>query len=127
MHDALAATLRGNDNDSALLLIQQLYNSKQYRAALPLLKPYVETHPAELEYSLAEAICYLETGAYKDAIILFQAMAEMESALKYTATWYEALTYLKQNKLTECKETLKQIPAESFEYKKAQELLKQMR
>jgi hypothetical protein len=45
------------------------------------------------------------------------------SVYKDKATWYLALSYLKQDKKAACKSTLKEIPVDAEDYDKAQKLL----
>lgn len=134
VHDTISATMRGSIDtgtqqkiaDSLFFIMQQAYNHKQYVLALPFLQSYTATHN-EVEYKLATGICLLETNQYDKAISIFKSVANTENVLKYRAKWYTALTYLKQNKIAQCKEALQQIPAEAGEYNNAQQLLKALK
>ena len=78
------------------------------------------------QIKLYRGVCYLETNAHFEADAIFTEIEKSNTAFSYTATWYKALNYLKQNNYLECKKILKTIPKHSNEYNKAQKLIKQL-
>jgi hypothetical protein len=60
------------------------------------------------------------------AEMLLNEIQHGTSIYKNKAIWYSALSELKQKNLEECKSLLRQIPEDSEDYDKAQELLKEL-
>ena len=78
----------------------------------------------ELHYFYAIAL--IETNDYAKAETLLKEIKSGTSVYKEKATWYLALSNLKQKKLEECKIYLKQIPTDAEDYDNAQKLLKRL-
>lgn len=103
---------------------QKTFNEKQYKKAVLAFEKVKNLTNPELQYFYAIAL--IETNNYTKAEILLNTIKLGSSVYKEKATWYLALSNLKQNKLEECKTYLNQIPANSEDYDKAQKLLKDL-
>jgi tetratricopeptide (TPR) repeat protein len=109
-----------------LIKATNLYNEIKYPAALILLDSIVKQRPTEAQLQLALGICFLKTGNYDSAINRFDSLAVQESVYKYVAMEWKGLAYLKQHKTADCIAVLKLIPADAGNYKKANELIKEL-
>ncbi len=124
-HKNLELVVRG-DNNEAFIKAQDAFNSKNYKEALEQLTILSETNSNDTEIELYKGICYLELNIYVEADVLFDALSSGDSAFVNTATWYKALSMLKQEQFEACKYVLKTIPESADEYKQAQKLLKKL-
>jgi len=124
-HNALELVVRGNNNE-AIVKAQDAFNSKNYKEALQQLTVLSETNSDDTEIELYKGICYLELNVYVEADVIFDAISSGNSAFVNTATWYKALSMLKQEQFEACKYILKTIPESAAEYKQAQKLLKKL-
>lgn len=102
---------------------QNAFNAKDYKKAVAAFDKIRVLNP-EQEYFYAIAL--IETDDYVNAEIFLNHMKSGGTVYKYKATWYLALSNLKQKKFDECKKYLEEIPADAEDYGKAQELLKDL-
>ena len=124
-HTNLEFTVRG-ENDEALEKAAEAFNTKNYAEALKLITKIGNQNLKDKELQLYRGICHLELNAYDAAEGIFTKISNGDSSFKYKATWYKALTYLKQEQFEKCKNTLKTIPKSAEEYELAQKLLKKI-
>ena len=124
--DEASFTLMGNDSaQQSRQIAAEAFNNKDYATASKALQAYLQTHPDELELQLYSGFCFLELGQYNKAISAFQKIrATPNNAWAEEATWYLALTYLRQNNRDQCAKTLRSIPKGSSRYEVGQQLLK---
>ena len=88
------------------------------------LRAVLTDKPGHLTARLYEGICLLELGRPAEARAAFAPIAEGTSALQADALWYLALSYLRENDPTRCRETLLRLQAGQEHYQQAQELLR---
>lgn len=120
-----AAHFARKDGDPNLKQAQAFFNAKEYKkAAISFEKTEDLTNP-EVQYFFAIAL--IETNHYKYAKLYLDNIKAGTSAYKNKAIWYLALSNLKQKKFDDCKNYLKQVPAGTAEYTKAQKLLKDLK
>ena len=110
--------------DANLKEAQNAFNAKDYKKAAASFEKVSDMKNLELQYFYA--ISLIETDNYAKAETLLKEIKLGTSVYKEKATWYLALSNLKQKKLEDCKTYLKQIPAEADDYDKAQKLLKRL-
>jgi predicted Zn-dependent protease len=110
--------------DANLKEAQNAFNAKDYKKATASFEKVTDLKNPELQYFYA--ISLIETNNYAKAEVLLNNIKSGTSVYKDKATWYLALSNLKQKKLQDCKTYLKQLPADSEDYDKAQELLKKL-
>jgi predicted Zn-dependent protease len=118
----LPAAQRGSATDTLSIKAAQLYNSKTYTEALPLLDSIVKQRPGQPQLQLAIGICQLYTGDYNNSIKNFDELSAGQHIYKDEAIYWKALAYLRQNKKEECIATLKLIP----DHEAAKKLLQQL-
>lgn len=124
-HGNLEIVVR-SENSEEILNAENAFNSQKYFEALQELKILSDLNPDDVELQLYKAICHLELNSYTDADRIFDEISKGESSLATKATWYKALSFLKQEKLKECKEALQIIPESAEEYPQAKKLLKKL-
>lgn len=124
-HSNLEIQVKG-DNNETLLNASDLYNSKKYSEAIPLLEDYLRTNPADFEIQMSLGIALLETDENEDAFIIFDHIYKQGNVFRNKATWYMALVNVKTGKTEIAKVYLESIPQESFYFNKAKKLLKKL-
>lgn len=124
-HNPLELVVRGDNND-AIEKAQESFNSEDYEIALQQLTVLSETNTNDTEIKLYKGICFLELNIYVEADIIFDEISSGNSAFVNTATWYKALSMLKQEQFEACKYVLKTIPKSAEEYKQAKKLLRKL-
>jgi len=102
------------------------YHSENYQAALPLLNQYLESNQNSPKALLAKGSTEFELNQLDNAIKSFK-LASSNSSFRAIANWYIALTYLKKDDNQAAKTALQQINKGEENYKKAQQLLKQIK
>src|SRR6478672_679498 len=118
-HETAQFTERG-DEDVNLKKAQDFFNDHQYQKAVLAFEKANNLNTPELQYFYAIAL--IETNRYAKAELALNNLKNGTSVYKDKATWYLALSSLKQNKLENCKALLQQIPADAEDYDKAQKL-----
>lgn len=121
-HNSLELIVRGDNNES-LLTAEEAFNAKDYNEALKQLTNLTGILPEDIEIQLYIGICNLELNNFDEAGTIFNKISAGDSSFASTGTWYKALSLLKQENLSGCKEVLKTIPESAPEYSDAQELL----
>lgn len=124
-HGSLEIVVRGENTDE-ITEAEDAFNSHNYLEALQVLKVLSDAQPKDIELQLYKGICHLELNNFTDADRIFEEISIGDSAFSTKATWYKALSYLKQEKLDECKAELQKIPATAEEFKQAKSLLKKL-
>jgi len=123
-HSNLELVVRGKNND-AIVNAEKAFNSKNYKEALQQLTILSETQN-DIEIELYKGISQLELSNYVEADVIFNKISAGNSSFVNKATWYKALSLLKQEKYEDCKRVLKTIPESAEEYKQAKKLLKKL-
>ena len=117
-------TERGEVNDN-LKVAQDAFNSKKYKAVIPYFETLLkEKKSPEIQYFYA--ISLLEDGQFQKAETNLVALKSSNSVYKNKATWYLALSKLKQKEYKSCKEILMTIPDDYENYDQVQQLLNEL-
>lgn len=122
-HRSLALQERGT---STHLDAETAFNQQHYEQAYEALSSYLNEHSDDVRARLALGICALELNRYEEALRIFESIQKGGSALAQSATWYLALTYVKQDQPQKAGPYLEQIQEGSFWYTQAQELLEKI-
>jgi len=117
-------TERGNVNED-LKLAQDAFNAKNYKAAIPYFEAVLNsTKSPEIQYFYAVSL--LEDNQFQKAETNFTELKSGTSIYKNKATWYLALSKLKQKDYKSCKEILLTITDDFEDYDQVQELLNEL-
>jgi tetratricopeptide (TPR) repeat protein len=119
-----AVFVERSEADVNLKEAQEFFNAQNYKKAVQSFEKINDLKNPELQ--LYYAIALIETNDYQKAEIFLNNIRTGVSVYKDKATWYLALSNLKQKKLEECKTILKQIPVDAEDYDKAQQLVKDL-
>jgi hypothetical protein len=103
---------------------QDFFNNHQFNKAVVAFEKIKNIHNPELQYYYAIAL--IETNKYHKAESILKSIQQGSSAYKDKAVWFLALSKLKQEKINECKNVLKQISNDAEDYDKAQHLLNKL-
>jgi len=122
-HDT-ALFMERSVGDNNLKEAQEAFNAKDYKKAVAAFDKITDFRDPELQ--LFYAISLIETNNYTKAQLFLDQLRQGNSVYKHKATWYLALSYLKQDKKEECKSTLKEIPTDAEDFEKAKELLNKL-
>lgn len=122
----VAQVERGNHIDTVLQKATLAFNNKEFTEAAVLLAEVVQTQPDNSYAQFYFGVALLQTNQLPLARAVFEKLIKGESAFKYEATFYEALSYLKEKDKDAAKDWLERIPADAANYAKAQELMRKL-
>ncbi|MBA4275967.1 tetratricopeptide repeat protein [Flavobacterium sp.] len=112
---------RGDVNEN-LKLAQDAFNAKNYKTAITCFEAILkENKSPEIQYFYAVSL--LETDQFQKAEINLSDLRYGNSIYKNKATWYLALSKLKQKDYKSCKNILLTIPDDFEDYDQVQQLL----
>ena len=115
---------RGDVNEN-LKLAQDAFNAKNYKAAIPYFEGVLKVNKSpEIQYFYAVSL--LEDNQFQKAETNFSELQSGTSIYKNKATWYLALSKLKQKEYKSCKEILLIIPDDYEDYDQVQQLLNEL-
>lgn len=121
-HQSLALAQRSESNSELQHAAEDAFNNADYEQAAKYLAQLSKSSPDDNNLKLYWAIALIETSQYDKSDSLLTVISS-SFIYKHTATWYQALSYLKQGKLEAAKTLLKKIPESAEKYDKAQSLL----
>ena len=117
-------TERGNVNAN-LKLAEDAFNTKNYKTAIPYFRAVLkENKSPEIQYFYAVSL--LEDNQFQKAEINLSELKSETSIYKNKATWYLALSKLKQKEYKSCKKILLTIPDDYEDYDQVQQLLNEL-
>ncbi len=115
---------RGDVNEN-LKLAQDAFNAKNYKTAIPYFEAILKVNKSpEIQYFFAVSL--LEDNQFQKAETNLMELKSGTSIYKNKATWYLALSKLKQKDYDSCKEILQTIPDDFEDYDQVQELLNEL-
>jgi hypothetical protein len=117
---------RGAPEDEQLMNGVTAFNAKDYTWAAEILAQVSQKDTANSFVSFYYGVSLLQTNRITEARTIFVQLYAGQSAFKYEAAFYQALTFLKEENKAVCKEWLLKIPADALNYSKTQELLKKL-
>lgn len=121
-YGTISLTVRGNQ-DEVLTKAETSFNNHNYKDAETYFSELLQSDPDNIEYQLYKAVSLVELNQYKQADALFNGIMKTPSVYKHKATWYLALSKLKQKDEESCIQILKSIPEDAEDYEQAQKLL----
>ncbi len=114
-------TERGEGNES-LKLAQDAFNARNYKNAISNFELVLkENKSPEIQYFYAVSL--LEDNQFQKAESNLSDLKSGSSIYKNKATWYLALSKLKQKEYKSCKEILLTIPEDFEDYDQVQQLI----
>jgi len=117
-------TQRGDINEN-LKLAQDAFNAKNYKTAIPYFEAVLKAEKSpEIQYFYAVSL--LEENQFQKAESNLSELKSGTSIYKNKATWYLALSKLKQKDYDSCKAILLTIPDDYEDYDQVQELLNEL-
>ena len=126
MVEPLQLTTKSNASDIDISTMQALFNKGSYAEALPHIDDYLDKKPNDLDVLLAKGIVHYEEGDLTKAHSVFAAMSDLQPRVK-KHLWYDALTYIKENKVSKAKVILNEMVANNtYNSKQAQQLLNKL-
>jgi hypothetical protein len=117
---------RGDNTDSLSQLAAMAFNAEDFITAEKNLEQVRRVKPDDSFTNFYYGVSLLQNGKSAQSRVVLSTVANGESAFKYQATFFQALTYLKEGNKTACREWLQKIPADASFYTKAQELLNKL-
>lgn len=117
---------RGSHADSVLVLASKAFNAKEYSSAATYLYEIVEKDSSNSYAQFYYGVALLQSGITEKARQTLIAVSKGSSAFQHEASFYVALSYLKEKDIVNCKKWLQQIPSTSGNFGKAQELLQDL-
>lgn len=121
----MATFIERSDVNENLKLAQEAFNSKKYKTAIPYFEAILTANKSpEIQYFYA--ISLLEENQIQKAEANLVELKSGISVYKNKATWYLALSKLKQKEYKSCKEILLTIPDDYEDYDQVQQLLNQL-
>jgi len=121
-YDSISLTVRGNQNE-LLQTAENAFNNKDFAKAEEAFKSLIANDKDNSELKLYRAIANIELDNFEISDSLLKDLSKGNSAYKYKATWYLALSKLKQKNNKASLEILKTIPEATDNYKDAQKLI----
>ncbi|MFN0014429.1 MAG: tetratricopeptide repeat protein [Saprospiraceae bacterium] len=118
--------VRGNAEKPDLSAAETAFNSQSFAEALRGLNAHLAQNPSDEQARVFAGLCQLELGQYDQAVSLFEQVASSTNIWAEEATWYLALTYLRQGQRDACVRTLRSIPPGSGRHEQSVELQKQL-
>ncbi len=112
---------RGDVNEN-LKLAQDAFNAQKYKTAIPHFEAVLKANKSpEIQYFYAVSL--LEDNQFQKAETNLLELKSGTSIYKNKATWYLALSKLKQEDYDSCKIILQSIPDDFEDYDQVQQLL----
>jgi len=124
-YDTVSLTVRGNQDDIKTK-VEEAFNTRNFSEAETYFTQLLEIDDSNQELVLYKGVTLLEQDKFDEADALFGKLSQGDSAFKNKATWYLALSKLKQKEFDECMVVLKSIPEDAEDYKQAQKLIKKL-
>ncbi|MES2064358.1 MAG: hypothetical protein V4456_20745 [Bacteroidota bacterium] len=113
---------RGEGAQTNLEKAAAYYNKKDYMAAEKLLAKEYAANPQNSMAAYYYGVTLIQDKQESKARTILQQLYQGESAFKYDAAYYMALSYVKQNDKANARKWLKNVPPGTSNYIKAKEL-----
>lgn len=111
---------------TAFAKAETAFNAKEYQEAIVYFDAILASDSANAEVEYYKGIALVEIEKYAEADAIFSQLADGNTLYTQKATWYGALSKLKQGDKNACKQLLEKIPTTAEDYEVAQELLKKL-
>ncbi|MDY8134899.1 tetratricopeptide repeat protein [Aquimarina sp. 2201CG5-10] len=123
-----------DDQGSVLAEAEDFFHNEEYQLAIPIFSKFID-HQNKLDQPLNPYVLsylgasYLESGNYQKALKTFNQLQDGNSLDASRKYWYTTLVYLKQGDKSNAKKELNLLIQDenNFNFKKAKELLEQLK
>jgi tetratricopeptide (TPR) repeat protein len=122
INSSMSVSERGEGAQTNLEKAAAFYNKKDYAEAEKLLAKEYAANPKNSMAAYYYGITLIQDKQEAKARGVLQQLYQGESAFKYDAAYYIALSYVKQKDNTNAKKWLKNVPPGTSNYAKAKEL-----
>ncbi|CAA0144205.1 Protein of unknown function precursor, putative sensor of anti-sigma and ECF sigma factor [Tenacibaculum maritimum] len=112
-YNKIELTLKTNQS-KLLIQTESAFNTKAFKEAHSYLTLLLEMYKGNTELELYDGFSLIELNRFSEADSLLKEIANGNSIYKDKATWYLALSKLKQKDYTSCISILKMIPKDSI-------------
>ncbi len=124
-YTTISLTARG-DNQALLQTAETAFNNKKFAKANSAFKSLLVLDNTNDELKFYYALCNIELDNFNTADALLDTIQKGTSVFKHKASWYLALSKLKQDDIEACIAILQVIPQDAEDYKQAQKLLSKL-
>lgn len=124
-YEVISLTVRG-EQDDLLKVAENAFNNKDFVKAEAVFGQLLAKDNSNKELQLYRGIALLEVDKFDEADGLFSKLSNGVSVYKSKATWYLALSKLKQKDHDSCLEILRTIPEGAEDYKQSQKLINKL-
>ncbi|WP_111307725.1 tetratricopeptide repeat protein [Confluentibacter sediminis] len=124
-YDTISLTVRG-EQDALLKTAENAFNNKDFAKAEDAFSKLLKVDKDNSELKLYRAIANIELNHFETADALLFNLQEGQSVYKNKATWYLALSKLKQKQYAACLDILKTIPEDADNYKQVKNLINKL-
>jgi len=124
-YDSISLTVRGSQ-DGLLKTAENAFNKKDFAKAEVAFKELLLTDEKNTELQFYRGVTNIELNNFAMADWLLNGLKEGNSVYKNKATWYLALSKLKQKQYDASLKILKTIPEDADDYKAAQKLISKL-
>lgn len=121
-YGAISLSVRG-ENDALLKKAETAFNNKNFAEAEAGFAKLLNSDSNNTELKLYRAISNIELNHFETADGLLEEIRSGNSAYKNKATWYLALSKLKQKESEACLEILQTLPEDADDFNRAQKLM----
>ena len=125
-YGAISLTVRG-ENDALLKTAEIAFNNKDFAKAEQAFKLLDAKGETNTELQFYRGIANIELNNFEVADAILNTLKNGTSSYKDDATWYLALSLLKQGKNDACLTILKSIPNDADHYSTVQKLIRKLK
>lgn len=124
-YESISLTVRGNQ-DGLLKTAEQSFNAKDFEKAEAAFKELLITDEENTELQFYRGVTNIELSNFSVADWLLKKLSDGNSVYKNKATYYLALSKLKQKKYDASLKILKTIPEDAEDFNLAQKLINKL-
>ncbi|NMH87493.1 tetratricopeptide repeat protein [Flavivirga algicola] len=124
-YETISLTVRGKQ-ETLLKTAENAFNNRNFAEAETAFSQLLAKDDSNKELQLYKGITLLELDKFAEADNLFGKLSNSPSVYKNKATWYLALSKLKQKDYDACLEILKTVPEDADDYLQAQQLINEL-
>lgn len=121
-----AVAVRGGTQDSLKQEVVRRFNNKEFAASIPLFENLLRNDTGNAHLQFYYAVALMQVDRLVESRTQLMQLHNGASVFRDQATFFMALSYLKEKNILLTKEWLNKISQDSDVYSRAQELLKEL-